>query len=67
MIRDLVPAGLKGLMIAGLLAAFMSTFSGTINAAAAYLVNDVYKRYLRPDCQRPHITFAPATWRRLPW
>jgi len=48
-IRDLVPAGLKGLMIAGLLAAFMSTFSGTINAAAAYLVNDVYKRYLRPD------------------
>jgi Na+/proline symporter len=35
-------------LIAGLLAAFMSTFSGTINAAAAYLVNDVYKRYLRP-------------------
>lgn len=48
-IRDLVPTGLKGLMIAGLLAAFMSTFSGTINAAAAYLVNDVYKRYVRPD------------------
>jgi Na+/proline symporter len=48
-IRELVPAGLKGLMIAGLLAAFMSTFSGTINAAAAYLVNDVYKRYVRPD------------------
>jgi Na+/proline symporter len=48
-IRDLVPVGLKGLMIAGLLAAFMSTFSGTINASAAYLVNDVYKRYIRPD------------------
>ena len=47
-IRDLVPAGLSGLMIAGLLAAFMSTFAGTINAAAAYLVNDVYKRYFRP-------------------
>jgi solute:Na+ symporter, SSS family len=47
-IRDLVPAGLSGLMIAGLLAAFMSTFSGTINAAAAYLVNDVYRRYIRP-------------------
>jgi Na+/proline symporter len=46
-IRDFVPVGLKGLLIAGLLAAFMSTFSGTINAAAAYLVNDVYKRYLR--------------------
>jgi len=50
-IRDLVPVGLKGLMIAGLLAAFMSTFSGTINAAAAYLVNDVYKRYVRPDAE----------------
>ena len=49
MIRDFVPVGLDGLLIAGLLAAFMSTFSGTINAAAAYLVNDVYKRYFRPE------------------
>ncbi|MFO0788454.1 MAG: sodium:solute symporter family protein [Pirellulales bacterium] len=47
-IHDYVPTGLRGLLIAGLLAAFMSTFSGTINAAAAYLVNDVYRRYLRP-------------------
>jgi solute:Na+ symporter, SSS family len=47
-IYQYVPIGLKGLVIAGLLAAFMSTFSGTINAAAAYLVNDVYKRYMRP-------------------
>jgi Na+/proline symporter len=46
-IRDFVPIGLAGLLIAGLLAAFMSTFSGTINAAAAYLVNDCYKRYVR--------------------
>jgi SSS family solute:Na+ symporter len=52
-IRDFVPAGLAGLLIAGLLAAFMSTFSGTINAAAAYLVNDVYKRYLRPSAPAP--------------
>jgi Na+/proline symporter len=48
-LRDYVPIGLKGLLLAGLLAAFMSTFSGTINAAAAYLVNDVYKRYARPS------------------
>jgi SSS family solute:Na+ symporter len=52
-IRDYLPAGLAGLLIAGLLAAFMSTFSGTINAAAAYLVNDVYKRYLRPEASDP--------------
>jgi Na+/proline symporter len=47
-IRDYVPVGLAGLLIAGLLAAFMSTFSGTINAAAAYLVHDFYKRYVQP-------------------
>jgi Na+/proline symporter len=47
-IRDFLPPGLAGLLISGLLAAFMSSFSGTINAAAAYLVNDVYKRYMRP-------------------
>lgn len=51
-IRDFVPVGLAGLLIAGLLAAFMSTFSGTINAAAAYMVNDVYKRYLRPAAEQ---------------
>jgi len=48
-IRDYLPVGLSGLLIAGLLAAFMSTFSGTINAAAAYLVNDLYKRYRHPN------------------
>lgn len=47
-IRDYLPVGVAGLLIAGLLAAFMSTFSGTINAAAAYIVNDLYKRYARP-------------------
>ena len=47
-IRDFVPIGLTGLMIAGLIAAFMSTFAGTVNSAAAYLVNDVYRRYWNP-------------------
>ncbi len=57
-IRDFVPVGLKGLLIAGLLAAFMSTFSGTINAAAAYLTNDVYKRYARPNASDRHYILA---------
>lgn len=48
-IRGFVPAGIAGILIAAFLAAFMSTFAGTINAAAAYLVNDVYKRYVAPD------------------
>lgn len=48
LIAVLVPAGLKGLLIASLLAAFMSTVDTHINWGASYLVNDVYKR-LRPD------------------
>lgn len=41
-IREFVPIGLTGLLLAGLLAAFMSTFAGTLNAAQAYIVNDIY-------------------------
>jgi Na+/proline symporter len=48
-IRDFIPIGLVGLLMAGLLAAFMSTFDSTVNAGAAYLVNDIYKRYLKPN------------------
>ena len=48
-INNFIPAGLTGLVIAGLLAAFMSTFDSTINAGAAYIVNDLYKRYINPN------------------
>lgn len=40
-ISEFVPVGLTGLLLAGLLAAFMSTFAGTLNAAQAYIVNDI--------------------------
>lgn len=43
-----VPAGVVGLLLAGLLAAFMSNFAATINAAPAYIVNDIYKRFINP-------------------
>lgn len=48
-IDNFVPVGVVGLLLAGLLAAFMSTFDSTVNAGAAYLVNDVYKRYISPE------------------
>jgi Na+/proline symporter len=48
-LKNFVPAGLLGLLIAGLLAAFMSTFAATTNAAPAYVVNDIYKRYINPN------------------
>ncbi|MEG8946308.1 sodium:solute symporter family protein [Rosettibacter firmus] len=44
-----VPAGLLGLLMAGFIAAFMSNFAATVNAAPAYIVNDIYKRYINPD------------------
>jgi len=46
---NFVPVGLLGLLIAGLLAAFMSSFAATVNAAPAYLVNDIYKQYVKTD------------------
>jgi len=48
-IERFVPIGFKGLLLAGLLAAFMGTFAAFINAAPAYIVNDLYKKYINPD------------------
>lgn len=50
-----VPVGLLGLLIAGLLAAFMSNFASTVNAAPAYLVNDIYKKYINPEAGEKHL------------
>jgi Na+/proline symporter len=47
-IGSMLPLGLKGLVLAGLLSAFMANFSATANAGAAYLVRDGYQRVLRP-------------------
>jgi Na+/proline symporter len=44
-----VPVGVVGFLLAGLMAAFMSNFAATLNAAPAYLVNDIYKRYINSN------------------
>jgi solute:Na+ symporter, SSS family len=41
-LRDFLPVGVRGLVIAGLLAAFMSTFSSTVNSGASFLVRDIW-------------------------
>jgi solute:Na+ symporter, SSS family len=46
--RGYIPVGFQGILIAALLASFMSTFVSTVNSGAAYVVNDIYKRYLNP-------------------
>ncbi len=47
-INQLVPMGLKGLLVAGLMAAAMSTFDSVINAGASYWVKDIYHTFLNP-------------------
>ncbi len=47
-INKFVPSGLKGLILAGFLSAFMGTFAAFVNAAPAYIVNDIYKKYINP-------------------
>jgi Na+/proline symporter len=54
-ISEFVPVGLMGLLLAGLLAAFMSTFAGTLNAAQAYIVNDIYLKYLKPEASQKQV------------
>lgn len=48
-INNFLPVGVLGLVLTGLLGAFMGTFSGTLNAAQAYIVNDIYLKYINPN------------------
>jgi Na+/proline symporter len=58
--RGYVPVGFKGILIAALLASFMSTFVSTVNSGAAYVVNDIYKRYINPNA--PPRRYVVCAW-----
>jgi SSS family solute:Na+ symporter len=47
-INNFLPVGILGIVLTGLLGAFMGTFSGTLNAAQAYITNDIYLKYVNP-------------------
>jgi Na+/proline symporter len=49
MVLQFIPTGVVGFLLAGLAAAFMSNFAATLNAAPAYVVNDIYKRFINPN------------------
>ncbi|MFZ0034971.1 MAG: sodium:solute symporter family protein [Sedimentisphaerales bacterium] len=57
-ISKFLPVGLIGFVIAGLLAAFMSTYSSTVNAGASYVVNDLYKKYIHPNAPEKRYVYA---------
>ena len=47
--RDVLPSGVLGLLVAAFLAAFMSTISTQLNWGVSYLVNDFWRRFVKPD------------------
>ena len=54
-INELVPVGIKGLLIAALIAALMSTVDGFVNSSAAYFVKDIYQQHLAPHASQKHL------------
>ncbi|NCC50358.1 MAG: hypothetical protein EOM20_03995 [Spartobacteria bacterium] len=51
MLMKFLPVGLKGLLVASLMAAYMSTISTHVNFGASYVINDLYKRFINPECE----------------
>lgn len=49
--RDVLPSGLKGLLLVAFLSAYMSTLSTQFNWGASFLTNDLYKRFIKPEQQ----------------
>lgn len=53
-----LPAGLLGLVLASLISALMSTISTHLNWGSSYIVNDVYKRFVRPDADEKKLVYV---------
>lgn len=57
-IGSMLPMGLVGFMLAALLSGFLATFSSTVNGGAAYLVKDIYQRYINPEASNKQLVWA---------
>jgi Na+/proline symporter len=55
---DHLPLSLRGLMMAGFLAAYMSTIGTHLNLGASYLTNDLYRRFINRDASDHHYVVA---------
>jgi solute:Na+ symporter, SSS family len=58
MVRSYAPVGLLGLLVAGIFAAYMSTISTLMNWGASYVVNDLYKPFIRPNETERHYVWV---------
>lgn len=56
--KDYLPDGLRGMLLAAFLAAYISTISTQLNWGASYLVNDLFKRFLAPDSSEKTLIVA---------
>ena len=57
-LHSVLPVGIRGLVMAALMGAFMSTFDSTVNGGAAYVVRDIYQRFIVPKASDRHLVIA---------
>ncbi len=55
---DFLSPGILGLVVASLVAAFMSTVSTSINWGASFITNDLYRRFIKPDATQPELVLV---------
>jgi len=58
-LKDFLPVGVRGFVVAGLLAAFMSTFSSTVNSGASFIVRDLWQPFKKKQVtERQAVNFS---------
>ncbi len=56
--RDYLPAGLKGMLVASFFAAYMSTIATQLNWGTSYVINDFYKRFMKNDADEARLVLV---------
>lgn len=57
-IQDMLPTGIRGVVLAALLSGFLATFNSTVNGGASYVVKDIYHKYLNPQASSRQLILA---------
>ena len=57
-IQDMLPTGVRGIVLAALLSGFLATFNSTVNGGASYIVKDIYHKYLNPRASQRQLILA---------
>lgn len=55
---EFLPSGMLGLVVASLIAAFMSTVSTSINWGASFITNDLYRRFYNPNASQGELVWV---------